>query len=258
MGDVAGVIAAIAGGIAALAALVAAGAAVFAAIFTYRIMQSGQEQVKVSQNQVRQSVEAEQDAHLPVLVPIEPLESRGWPKNIQGVVTYDKDVGYNREKPLVHVAIKNAGAGIALNMWGIVFEGEPDLENLKQTGQHHSHRYALPLEPGQVSREDWKGGALPLGGDIEIGATKRHKLYAPRKPSAKEQLQGVPAKVARLTLTYSDIFGRKHAAIYDLTSQMQWELVDYLRNIPEDLGGLEREALSQIPVYMAPPAHTTM
>lgn len=252
MGDVAGVIGAI-------AALIAAGAAVFAAIFTYRIMQAGQEQVKVSQEQFRQSVEAEQDAHLPVLLPIQPLESRGYRiPDGTGLYSQDTEAGYNREKPLVYVSIKNVGAGIALNIWGIVFEQEPELDNLKQTGQHHSHRYALPLEPGEVSREDWKGGGLLTSGDAEIDTTKHYKLYAPGKPTPKQALQGVAGKVARLTLTYTDIFGRKHAAIYDLTDQMQWESVAYLRNIASDLGELEREALSHTPVFIAPKAQTTI
>lgn len=240
--------------IGAIGALVAALAAGFAAWFTYRIMQAGQAQVKISQEQFRQSVEAEQDTHLPVLVPIEPLVSLGIRiPDKSGGYGQDRETGYNREMPFVHVAIKNAGAGIALNIWGIVFEGEPELENFKQTGQHHSHRYALPLEPGRESREDWRGGGLATSGATEIGTTKRYKLYAPAKPTTKETLQGVAEKIARLTLTYSDIFGRKHAAIYDLTAQMQWELVDYLRNVSDNLGDLEREALRHIPVYIAPP-----
>lgn len=251
MGDVTGVIG-------ALAALIAAGAAVFAAVFTYRIMQAGQEQVKVSQDQFRQSVEAEQDAHLPVLVPIEPLASLGILTRTAGGYNQATEAGYNREMPFAHVAVKNLGAGIALNIWGIVFEPEPELQVHKQTGQHHSHRYNLPLEPGQLSREDWKGGGLLTSGDAEIGTTKRYKLYAPAKPTPKEALQGVAGKVARLTLTYSDIFGRKHAAIYDFTERGQWEYVAYLRNIAQGLGELEQESLSQIPVYTAPKPQTTM
>ena len=238
-------------------ALVAAGAAVFAARFTYRIMQAGQDQVKISQRQFGQSVEAAQDAHLPVLMPIEPLVSLG--RRIpdeRGGYGQEKEIGYNREKAFVHVAIKNVGAGIALNIWGVVFEPEPEQEILKQTGPHHSHRYELPLEPGKESTLDWTGGGLPTSGDTEIGTTKRYKLYAPRKPTFVQQQRGMADMIARLTLTYSDIFGRKHAAIYDLTTQMQWEHVAYLRDIADDLGDLEREYLSHIPVYMAPPVQT--
>ncbi len=166
--------------------------------------------------------------------------------------------GYDRTQPFVRVAVKNAGPGIALNIWGIVFEAEPQVELHKQTGQHHSRRYPLPLVPGAEIREDWTGGGLPVSGDTEIGntETKRYKLYAPRTPTPAELQQGMTEKVARLTLTYTDIFGRKHAAIYDLTAQMAWENVDYLRNLTHDLGDLEREALRHRPVYGAPDVPT--
>ena len=54
--------------------------------------------------------------------------------------------------------------------------------------------------------------------------------------------------VAGMTLTYSDIFGRKHAAIFDLSPQRHRENVAYLRNIHKDSGELEHDALQAIPV----------
>jgi hypothetical protein len=216
-------------------------------------MQSGQKQVKVSQEQFQQSVEAQRDAHLPILLPSEQLVS------LQPIVRDDfggwsqpTHNGYDRTWPVARVTVRNAGPGIALNIWGIVFEPEPTEDVLKQTGQHHSHRYAKPIEPGDVTQIDWQGGGLPMSGDTEIGKTRRYKLYAPRRPTQAEILRGETEKVARLTLTYTDIFGRKHAAIYDLTAQLQWENVDYLRDIDQDLGDMERESLASIPIYRAP------
>lgn len=239
--------------IGSLGAVWAAVAASLAAYFTYHLMKTGQEQVKVSQEQFRQSVEAERDAHLPILVPSEQLVSlQEIVKDNLGGWGQPQQNGYDRTWPFARVVIRNAGPGIALNIWGVVFEAEPELDVLKQTGQHHSHRYAAPIEPGSERKIDWKGGGLPMGGDTEIGTTQRYKLYAPRKPTVNETLRGETEKVARLILTYSDIFGRKHAAIYDLTAQFQWENVDYLRDIKQDLGDLEREWFGRIPAYRAP------
>src|SRR5262245_3952449 len=170
----------------AIGALVAAVAASFAGYFTYRIMKAGQKQVEVSQEQFRQSVEAKRDAQLPVLLPIEPLVSADYGKTDQiGSYGQPTTPGYDRTLPFARVAIRNAGPGIALNIWGVVFESEPELEIHKQTGQHHSHRYAVPLEPGKEIRLDWKGGDLPMSGDTEITETDtgaQYQLYAPRKP----------------------------------------------------------------------------
>lgn len=237
----------------ALAALIAAAAACFAAVFTYLIMRSAREQVKVSQEQNQQTLESERDAQLPVLMPIAPLFSAGMATNPPTA----PQLGYDRNQPFARVAIKNVGPGIALNIWGIVFEPEPAEQLHKFTGQHHSHRYDLPLEPvaadssntvepGNVKRLDWRSGGVAVSGDMEMSdGTTHHKLYAPPKATFADIGRGETEKVARLTLTYNDIFGRKHAAIYDLTAQYEWENVDYLRNILQDLGDMERETLRQ-------------
>ncbi len=234
--------------IGSIGALWAAIAASVAAFFTYRIMLAGQKQVEVSQEQFRQSVEAERDAQLPILVPSEHLVS------IQSDASghLDRQPGYDRTRTYAYVPVRNSGAGIALNIWGVVFEAEPEYPVLKETGQHHSLRFQLPLEPGSHFDGNWPGGGLPLSGDTEIGTTVRYKLYAPRKPTPAEVQRGITEKLARLTLTYSDIFGRKHAAIYDYTNQYQWESVAYLRGIDKDLGDLECESLRDVPAYGAP------
>ncbi len=229
-------------------------AAIAAAYFTFHIMRAGQHQVVISQQQFSQSVDAAQDAHLPVLIPVEPLLSLG-ERTPDGAGHWTQPLhnGYDRGLAYVRVALKNVGAGIALNVRGIVFESEPEYEVLKTTGQIHSFCYPLPLTASDepVSR-DWTGQAPSFTGDSEIGTTDRYKLYAPRKPTYEERSRGAVEKVARLTLTYSDIFRRKHAAIYDLTAQFEWENVAYLRNLTHDLGDMERAARSRMPVYQAP------
>jgi hypothetical protein len=55
-----------------------------------------------------------------------------------------------------------------------------------------------------------------------------------------------------LTLTYRDVYGRKHAAIFDHTVLKMWELVDYLPDITNDLADIEREALRFLPRNGAP------
>lgn len=250
----------------AIAALVAAAAACFAAVFTYLIMRSARDQVKVSQEQNQRTLESERDAQLPVLMPIAPLYSVGMATD----PPTPPQLGYDRTQTFARVAIKNVGPGIALNIWGIVFEPEPTEPSHKLTGQHHSHRYDLPLEPGMMDtsdskelgntkRVDWRAAGLAVSGDMEMSdGTAHHKLYAPPKATFADITHGETEKVARLTLTYSDIFGRKHAAIYDLTAQWEWENVAYLRNILQDLGEMERETLRHRSPLASPWASTAM
>jgi hypothetical protein len=48
--------------------------------------------------------------------------------------------------------------------------------------------------------------------------------------------------VLRLTLTYEDIFSRKHAAIFDYTSTGRWQTVAICEDIKEDLYALQDAA----------------
>lgn len=247
--------------------LIAAVAASLAAIFTYRIMRSAQEQVKVSQAQNQQTLESERDAQLPVLMPIAQLMAIGFVRNeTTGLETPWNKPGYDPNQSKVPVKIKNVGPGIALNIWGIVFGPEPTDETQRVMEQHHSHRYGLPLEPVTAESSStsptaprntvetvWSAGGVAVWGNAEItDGTKHYTLYAPRKPSLADTMRGNAEKVARLTLTYSDIFGRKHAAIYDLTAQMVWENVAYVRNIQHDLDEMQQETLRQLSPLASP------
>ena len=42
-------------------------------------------------------------------------------------------------------------------------------------------------------------------------------------------------------MTYHDVYGRKHASIYDCTDQRIWIPIDYLKNIRYDLTELDRQ-----------------
>jgi len=234
-------------GLGDFAALVAAVAATFAAIFTFFLMRSGQKQVEVSQEQVAQSVEARQDLLMPVLFPTNDLAS------LPARSVVDPDSPFHTEGKLylpdleyAKVALKNAGSGIAFNLRGYLFEPEPEADSDKQRSRLHYYIHSLPVEPGeQLTDTLWTRGGPPITGDVEIvGNSKRFKLYAPKRSTADA---GTPIRDARLTLTYSDVFGRKHAAIYDFTRQKNWETVAHLSNIDGDLADIEQEALRTLP-----------
>ena len=45
--------------------------------------------------------------------------------------------------------------------------------------------------------------------------------------------------VGRLTLTYSDVFGRRHAAIFDYIDIHGWQLAEFAADLEENLEDLD-------------------
>ncbi len=53
------------------------------------------------------------------------------------------------------------------------------------------------------------------------------------QPTSKE-----PRCICRVTITYHDIFHRKHASIYDLVFREGWQVVAFIDDITNDLSDL--------------------
>ena len=249
----------------AIAGLVAAGAATWLAVLNRKLVEGSQaqvaasqdqvrvaqEQVKVSQDQVAQSVKAQQELLLPVLKPVDNLEAVPRRSVEQpDDQFYAKAKVYDPGWEFAKVNVENAGSGIAFNVRGVIFGPEPEVAMNKVPGFLHSRVYPMPVKPGEQPPDQvWKRGGPPLIGDVEIGnSTRKCKLYAPKQSTADA---GTAMCEARLTLTYSDVFGRKHAALFNFTTQKSWEMVAYLPDIDMDLADIEREALRALP-YGAP------
>jgi hypothetical protein len=71
--------------------------------------------------------------------------------------------------------------------------------------------------------------------------TKDHKqkrsFNAPKHPLS-QLTQKEPKCICRVTITYHDLFHRKHASIYDLLFQQGWQVVALIDDITSDLGDL--------------------
>lgn len=191
-----------------------------------------------SQRQTRLAVEAQYDRYRPLL----------YPSGNIGNIPLGKDDGqrvidWNRGP--WGVELQNAGAGIAVVICGVFFGQKPAQEE-----KTLSPRYTLwrerPLHPDEsVRTARLEIGKTMLHGDTEI---KGYTLYAPPAPSLMEMQQdGKPYVVARLTLTYRDIFGRKHASISDYHDLYGWQPVVFLSDISDDLEDLDRRILRYAP-----------
>jgi len=82
------------------------------------------------------------------------------------------------------------------------------------------HQHTITLSPGSH-----------ISSDTEI---KGYTLYVPDD----EDHVGV---LARFTLTYHDVFGRKHASIYDYHSQIGWMSRGHFSDIEYDIYELDQQ-----------------
>jgi hypothetical protein len=70
---------------------------------------------------------------------------------------------------------------------------------------------------------------------VQIPLMESYDLQPLAPPNA-----GEPWYICRVTITYQDIFHRKHATIYDLAFRQRWQvvaLIDDIRNDLDDLVG---------------------
>jgi hypothetical protein len=148
--------------------------------------------------------------------------------------------------------IHNAGSGVATNVRGALYGPQP-AEPAEPGSPPPDHQYLwleTPL-PDKASAPvvSVPGGWILPGDTSVVGwGAYRPTLYAPPKPtpgSGSRLYQAAPPVVWRLTLTYQDIFRRRHASVFDLTDQFVWRCVGFFPGIPKDIEELDRERRGQ-------------
>lgn len=165
-------------------------------------------------------------AQRPVVYPVDKLSSDG------------STIGLDWLANRCHITLANAGPGLATDLCAVLM-APPDRSGALP------RRYTLwkdrPLPPGEGARQ-----LVMEVGQTMVGTTARIGAYALTPPPAPAHMDLVlgraPIVEARLTLTYRDVFGRKHAAIFDYTSLQRWENAVFLAGIPSDLADLDLEA----------------
>jgi len=215
-----------------IVALVIAGvsavATVVIAVLTYKTIQAyekqvqiSQDQVKVSQEQVKVGQEQQFNQFRPVLYPVGDLEK-----------IIDRSAGkYHVKWELQNQEIdglKNIGVGPAFTIYGVLF-GPPVNSQLPQ------YRYVVwnyPALPPSVP-----GDKITLSPGSHISRDTVIKGYTLSVPDDEDHL-GV---LARFTLTYHDVFGRKYASIYDYHSHIGWLSRDHFSDIEYDIYELDQQ-----------------
>jgi hypothetical protein len=171
--------------------------------------------------------EALQLAHRPMVYPVAPLPL--------GPVPPDTPVSLSGERA-IDVSLANAGGGLATELCAVLM-GPTDRMG-------HAPRFALwkavPLHPGdppQAMTMEGNGGSWVRGTDTVAG----RQLGPP--PSAQDITQrDTPHVLARLTLTYRDIFGDTHATMVDFTAMARWENMAFFPKVRQGLEALNTAA----------------
>lgn len=205
-------------------ALVAAGAAIFAAIFTYRLMKSGQKQVEIGEHQIYAQ---QQPVLVPTGTPTFQADHTNWLK-------WDEN-----EQPL---GLRNVGTGTAFNvasaLYGclsyVIMNGSTYGRDTNSADTHWTCWLGVPI----VADETVEATHL-LGNGVFLGVHRfihMYPLHAPHEPVPSELMMSEAVwVVARLTTTYHDIFGRKHASIFEWVNNRGWQRLATVSDIARDL-----------------------
>ncbi len=165
--------------------------------------------------------------HLPLLIP------EGAPK-FQSV----KSLFLNKTTNEQRISIHNVGPGVALNVASVLFsESYNTVSDDAITYIHWTCWLGVPVAAGLVMKADHKLNR-GLNDDVNNMRIGSYTLNAP-EPNPNFSL---PNTLARITITYLDIFRRKHASIFDYVETDGWQLVEFLEDITDDLHDLQFEA----------------
>jgi hypothetical protein len=148
------------------------------------------------------------------------------------------------EQPL---ALRNLGTGTAFNIASALY-GCASYRHADQAGgytrstssarEHWTCWLGVPIAPGEKEEGAYlKGNGTFHAGNDSIG---EYSLNAPDEEiPGRTALSGVLWRVARVTITYHDIAGRKYASIFDYVRNRGWHKVEVLWDIERDLHDLE-------------------
>jgi hypothetical protein len=200
---------------------VAALAALGATIWQVRM---NEREFRESRQQVQDNLEASQR---PYLHPFGSLEVN---LSTDGNLSFE----FSHQDPGQSVKVKNSGAGIAFNVRGAVVQHRPRVKTeLRHPPQVRSIVVDDPLSVGDDAEPLSRGGPFQFGWDTTVGSDPDDTLAAPEDT------------IARLTLTYQDVFGNTHASQFDYTNRgvtgPRWVFHRFLPKVPHDLEALARQ-----------------
>ncbi len=150
------------------------------------------------------------------------------------------------EYQLSDLCIRNVGSGVALNIACVLYPPSSYIIDGKRSDRYQEEHWTnwlrFPIAPGDKGEEDpvRKGNSASFTNRKCIrGRTQEYTFNAPPE-SANILEEKEPMHLARLIITYQDVFNRKHASIFDVIENIGWKLIAFEEDIKEDLFDLQR------------------
>lgn len=162
-----------------------------------------------------------------------------------------------------NIDVRNVGNGPALSIRSVIYGPEaiamadPStirsgitwkyLSDAKEKEKHWYHWTTNVVEDKAATKELQYNFAESFGLNKFSEANKhieskdhKHKyaFNAPKQPLSSPNSSTEPWYIGRITITYHDIFHRKHASIYDLVYGQKWQEVAFVDDIINDLDDL--------------------
>jgi hypothetical protein len=153
------------------------------------------------------------------------------------------------------IEVQNVGNGPALNIRSVIYGPKaisvPDasftwkhLTDDSEKRWYHWTTYVISQGGSEKIQYVFAGPYSP----IVIAETNRtittkgqaYALNAPDQPLVSASQSKDPWCICRITITYQDIFSRKHASIYDLVFRQKWQVVGLKEDIVKDLEDLTK------------------
>lgn len=121
------------------------------------------------------------------------------------------------------VGITNVGTGVALNIHGILMPVSHPVAGLPRQLSVH---YPFPVRAEERKQFQFQeGGTMFDAGDMIAGVPVSVPPELEPDQGVVDTLDRRDRVVARLTLTYQDLFSGLHASVFDLTQMHQWVAV---------------------------------
>lgn len=117
------------------------------------------------------------------------------------------------------ILIRNVGSGVALNVASVIYgcesylvEWNTNRRSDSEKSMHWTCWLGIPIASNETKNAiHKKGNGIFYEKNMHIG---QHSFTAPPEPRTTPH-QNQPFNTARITITYLDIFRRKHASVFD-------------------------------------------